>query len=259
MSLIEILDIIGLVLFLTCWYGYTVFARSMAKKTECLSSVLIIYRIDWMRHLLERDNRILDAALMGNIERNINFFASTTLLIIAGALTAMASATTLQKMTEAVSWIQPQSEAAIQFKLLFICAILVFTFFKFTWSLRQYGFAGVMIGAAPNVEDSNATVKMKRAFARNAGKIIDQAMHNFNNGLRAYYFALAALGWFVNAYVFVGLGMAVVYILYRREFHSRTLTMLKEGLSMSSYYLSLQNEKKREEEKREGEKTAQGL
>ncbi|AWB67236.1 DUF599 domain-containing protein [Saccharobesus litoralis] len=248
---LDLLDVISLAVFMFVWYGYTIFARGRAKRTTCLSSVLIIYRIDWMRHLLERDNRILDAALMGNIEKNINFFASTTLLIIAGALTAMASADTLQQMTQTVDWVDRQTEAEIQFKLLFICAILVFTFFKFTWALRQYGFAGVMIGAAPNHNDPNATIQMKRAFARNAGKIIDQAMHNFNNGLRAYYFALAALGWFINPFVFIGLGLAVVYVLYRREFYSRTLKMLEEGLVMSSYYLSIQQEKQKEEEKRQ--------
>ncbi len=238
------LDVLALSIFLLSWYGYIIFARRKAKTTQSLTSVLIIYRIDWMRHLLERDNRILDASLMGNIERNINFFASTSLLIIAGSLTAIASADTLQRLTENIPWVYPQTEAAIQFKLLFICGILVVTFFKFTWALRQYGFAGVMIGAAPNLGDSSATIQMKRTFARNSGKIIDKAMHNFNDGLRAYYFALAALGWFINPFILIALAWFIVFILYRREFHSSTLKTLVDGLQMSSYYLSLRDDEK---------------
>ena len=49
---------------------------------------------------------------------------------------------------------------------------------------------------------------------------------NFNNGLRAYYFALAALTWFLHPWLMVAATGWVVYILYQREFHSKTLIAL---------------------------------
>ena len=52
------------------------------------------------------------------------------------------------------------------------------------------------------------------------------AAETFNDGLRAYYFAFAALGWFFSPLAFV-LGTAgVVYILYQREFRSDVLAVL---------------------------------
>ena len=49
---------------------------------------------------------------------------------------------------------------------------------------------------------------------------------NFNNGLRAYYFALAALTWFLHPWLMVAATGWVVYILYQRELHSKTLAAL---------------------------------
>jgi uncharacterized membrane protein len=47
-----------------------------------------------------------------------------------------------------------------------------------------------------------------------------------NHGLRAFYFALAALTWFLHPWLFVAASAFVVYVLYQREFHSTTLHAL---------------------------------
>jgi uncharacterized membrane protein len=47
--------------------------------------------------------------------------------------------------------------------------------------------------------------------------------------LRAYYFSLAALGWFVHPWVFVTATTLVTVVLYLREHHSRTMKMLLPG------------------------------
>jgi uncharacterized membrane protein len=59
------------------------------RDTACLASVLHLYREDWMRRMLLRDNRIADASVIGNLERNASFFASSTLIILAGILTVL--------------------------------------------------------------------------------------------------------------------------------------------------------------------------
>jgi uncharacterized membrane protein len=61
-------------------------------------------------------------------------------------------------------------------------------------------------------------------------KMASKASGNFNNGLRSYYFAMAALGWFLNAWVLIGLSVFVVFILYRREFKSDTLGIMMDDL-----------------------------
>jgi uncharacterized membrane protein len=60
------------------------------------------------------------------------------------------------------------------------------------------------------------------AYAEEVGDILSLAGASFNGGLRAYYFALAALAWFIGPYVFSFATLWVVMILIRRQFVSRT-------------------------------------
>jgi uncharacterized membrane protein len=45
--------------------------------------------------------------------------------------------------------------------------------------------------------------------------------------LRAYYFALAALGWFVHPLVFIAAILWIVLVLLRRQFLSHTLRSIQ--------------------------------
>jgi uncharacterized membrane protein len=55
------------------------------------------------------------------------------------------------------------------------------------------------------------------------------AAETFNDGLRAYYFSFAACAWFFSAWIFVATTAGVIYVLYRREFHSDVVALLREG------------------------------
>ena len=52
------------------------------------------------------------------------------------------------------------------------------------------------------------------------------ASGNFNNGLRAYYFGVAALSWFLHPVLMMIMTVSVIYVLHEREFRSRTLQIL---------------------------------
>jgi uncharacterized membrane protein len=84
------LELASLVWFLICWLGYSLYSQHAADKRPCLSNTLDLYRTDWMRVMLSRENRISDASVVGNLERNGAFFASSCLLILAGIITALA-------------------------------------------------------------------------------------------------------------------------------------------------------------------------
>ncbi|KAJ8134706.1 hypothetical protein OY671_012081, partial [Metschnikowia pulcherrima] len=75
--------------FAICWGGYTRYAIWKGRDTACSASVSHSYREDWMRRMSSRDNRIADASVIGNSERNASFFASSTSIILAGILTVL--------------------------------------------------------------------------------------------------------------------------------------------------------------------------
>ncbi|MAA72533.1 MAG: hypothetical protein CL679_12505 [Bermanella sp.] len=210
---------VAFVVFVCVWVGYSYFAKYMAKRTHCLASVLDLHRVSWMERMMLRENRIGDAALLANLERNVNFMASTTVIIVAAVLTALTSAS---------KWVMLESVGSDfnHYKLGLLLFIMVYAFFSFTWSLRQYGFGSVLVGAAPMPDQDQFNARQRKEYAYSTGKILDQAGHAFNYGLRAYYFAMATLAWFIHPVLFMLATFLVVSVLYRREFSSKALKLL---------------------------------
>lgn len=221
-----LLDLIAVIWFFVLWIGYTLFAKRRAKVVSCLSFELRRKRTDWMQKMLLRDNKMADVGLISTLERNVTFFASSSLLILAGLLTAMSSAEKLSLMlSNLVPWAN-YTEGSVQLKLLLLTFIFVFAFFQFTWSLRQYGFCGVLIGAAP--DGRNLNEEDQALYANRAAKVIDQAGHSFNYGLRSIYFSLSALSWFIDPILFMVSAVVVMIVMKQREFHSKVLKALQE-------------------------------
>lgn len=225
---IGILNWIGLGWFLFCWVAYSRFAKHMAKKTASLSSVMHVHRINWMRRVLQREVRVSDAALLANLERNVTFFASSCVLILAGLLTALTAIEEVQETLAGVNLAAVDSLLALELKVIVMIGVFIYAFFTFTWSMRQFGFASVLVGAAPMPDDNSVTAAERRSFAIYGAKIIDQASHSYNYGLRSFYFSLALISWFINPWLFMLAAAAVVGVLYEREFLSASLKSLQK-------------------------------
>ncbi|MBL4900505.1 MAG: DUF599 domain-containing protein [Colwellia sp.] len=224
---LSLIDIIALSIFFLCWSGYTWFARHKAKTTDCLARSLNQHRIHWMYETIGREIRVSEAALLSNLERSITFFASSTLLILAGILALFAQIDTLKSVIFSMPYADHVSHFSIQIKLSLLAFIFVLSFFQFTWSMRQHGFVNIMVGAAP-LDTSGLNDNLK-AYAQQIAKVQDQAAHSYNYGLRSYYFALAAICWFFHPFLFISMSIWVVYTLYMREFNSKSVKALTAG------------------------------
>ena len=214
-------DYVAVSYFLLIWIGYNTFSKRMATKTHCLASILHVHRVWWMQRMLKRENRVADAALLANLERNVNFFASTTMLVIAAILTALTSNYNFTMFDSGAI-----GNENSQLKLFMLLAIMAYAFFSFTWSLRQFGFASVLIGAAPDISQLDITAKQRKEYAYSTAQVMDQASHAFNYGLRAYYYLLASITWFIHPLAFMLATTWVVVILYRREFRSKPVEVM---------------------------------
>jgi uncharacterized membrane protein len=215
-------SIIAFVWFMVCFYGYMIYSKRMALTTQSLSSVLHQYRQAWMEQMLTRDVRVADTTALANLERSVAFFASATMLILAGLVTVMGSTDKVIDLVADVPFAIHASRSEWELKLLLLVGLFMYAFFKFTWSLRQYGFCAVMLGGAPT-PDAPVSERERRASAIRIAHVASLAANNFNQGLRTYYFSLAVLGWFINPWLFIALSGGIVWVLYRREFKSRTL------------------------------------
>jgi uncharacterized membrane protein len=217
-SQIPLSDVVSLVWFVLVWTGYTVYADRSARRTQSLRAVMHAYRLQWMQQMLVRDNRVADVNILRNLLGGVSFFASTTLLILAGVVTVLGSTDKAIELVRDLPFAARMTLVQWELKLLALAVIFVYAFFKFTWALRQFNYCSTLIGAAPKGPDV--------AFARRAAEVATNASRDFNQGLRAYYFSLAALAWFVSPWAFVAATTLVVVVLYVREYRSSALRTL---------------------------------
>lgn len=223
------LNILALVWFLTCFNGYMRYARARNYRSNAaspsLASEMHRYRHQWMEKVLMREMRVADAAMIANLEKSVAFFASTTMLILAGLITILGSTEKAIDLISALPFAVEMQRAEWEMKVIMMILLFAYAFFKFTWSLRQYGFVTIMVGGAPLPTDECNTIE-KQAWARKMASMASMAANNFNIGLRTYYFSISMLTWFIHPVLFMLSSSLVVYILFRREFKSSTLKIL---------------------------------
>lgn len=223
-------NIASVLWFMLCFRGYVWYTARRSLDTPTLAFAMHRYRKQWIRKALRRDNRIADTNIVANLERNVSFFASTTLFILAGLMTVLGSASdTVIQILNDIPLSDHSTKGQWMLKVLMLICLFVYAFFKFTWALRQFGYVLVMLGGVPEAYEQPSDEESNR-HAESISLLASKAAGNFNNGLRTYYFCMAVLGWFVNFWLFMTLTALVMAVLYRREFRSDTLGILMSDL-----------------------------
>ena len=216
-------EILALVFFMSSWVGYALYSRSASHHTQSLLALTNSYRFKWMQQMLARENRMADANILGNLMRSVVFFASTTIFFVIGLMSMLGYQEKAAMIVQSIPFAKPVSGFMWEIKIFLLMIIFIYAFFKYSWSLRQYNFACVFVAAAP----SNKAPEEHAGLATKGAFLMESAAEHFNNGLRAYYFGLAALAWFVHPYLFILATVWVLLVTYRREFASRTLKHLR--------------------------------
>ncbi|MCG8545079.1 MAG: DUF599 domain-containing protein [Alphaproteobacteria bacterium] len=220
------IDVIAILVFLLCWAGYTVFSDRHGTDGNNLIGTMARQREAWMRQMLRRDNRMVDIQIIRNLTRTGVFFASTTILILAGLVTILGATDQAIGLVANVPLVSELSPLEWEMRLIGLILIFVYAFFKFAWSIRQLSYCAIQIGAMePAGEADDACAERCILIA----KLSTLAGRHFNRGLRGYYFATALLAWFIHPFALIVAAVWVVLVLYRREFHSRTLDILRSS------------------------------
>lgn len=219
---VPLTDLVVLAWFVFCWAGYAFFANSKSGKTASLLVAMRIYRRDWFTNMLGRENRISDIGALNSLLSGTTFFASTSLLILGGLAAMLGTTSKVIDVFADIPFAHHDSELVWLIKIGALMAVFIYAFFKFTWSIRQYNFCAVLVGAAPLTDKPEE----HEDFVSTLTSVTSLAAESNNQGLRAFYFALAALTWFVHPWLFAVGSALVVHVLYRREFHSPALLAL---------------------------------
>lgn len=205
--------------FVAIWFGYTFFAEHSRAASGNLIDGMAVQRRQWMIAMLKRDNRMVDIQVVNALLRSGRFFASTAILIVAGLLAVLGATETAIALVMDLPFTVSTSREVWEAKVLFMILVFIYAFFKFVWSMRQYNYCSILVGAAPAASDLPDDYE---ELGGSIATLASLAAKHSNRGIRAYYFGLAALGWFVHPWVLLAASVWVVMVLCRREFLSRT-------------------------------------
>lgn len=220
------LDQLACVIFFSGWLCYSWLADHTRLQQRSISAVMTEYRRRWLLVTLQRELRMVDTSIQGNLLQGVVFFASTTIIVIGGLLALLGSGDKALQVLGSLPFITPTSRELWEFKLLLLLGIFVYAFFKFSWAFRLFNYCSILIGSLPMA--IHAEQESAQQLAERAARLNCRAAYHFNNGVRAYFFALAALAWFLHPGWFILATLWIIGVMVRREFFSTPLRILRE-------------------------------
>lgn len=218
-------DWLSLAVFFACWAGYAWYSEHSRHGAGGLNRTSQAFRLQWAYRMLEREVRVMDSTLVGNLMTSVSFYANTTIYIIAGLVAALGASDKLVSFTADLPFAGAGNRELLELKLMLVLLAFVFAYFKFTWSIRQFNLLSILVGAAPLGQAGEPGID---AYARRLAGANSLAGDDFNRGIRAYYFGLAASGWLLNAWALGALALAVLIVLFRRDYRSPALHVLRD-------------------------------
>lgn len=213
-------DLAAILLFLASWFGYAFLTRRSRFAGRTLGRRMDVQREQWMKTMMRRDLRMIDTQIMSGLQQGTGFFASTCIFAIGGCFALMGAAERITAVAADLPFEGLLDRGLLEVKLLGLVLIFSHAFFKFAWAYRLFNYCSILVGAVPmrseaDVEPARAQRALDRALTMNR-----IAARHFNSGLRAIFFAIAYLGWFLGPYVLMVTTLAVLIVIAHRQFFS---------------------------------------
>lgn len=218
-------DLAALALFVALWLGYGPAQRWFGPAT--INARLHRVRVLWMHSMMRRDNRIADSSLIGHVVHSASFFASTSLIAIGALLGVLTGLERLQTALEGLGLGADRHVLAA--RVLLPLLVLVHGLFKLTWALRQLNYSVALMGAIP-VEVPREPLRGE--LAERLGAVLTSALATFNDGIRSYYFALAAVLWLAGPWALTLGGAALFALLMFRQLRSGIAAEFAEAVRL---------------------------
>lgn len=218
MPLFSTLDLAALACFIGAWIGYAIALENSGYGKRGLNAHMNRYRHLWMEEMLARNVRIVDTQIVAALQNGNAFFASTSLIAVGGSLTLLHSTDQMLEVIGALPFGARTTATQWQAKTMGLAIIFVYAFFKFAWSYRLFNYVAIMVRGTPPMEQKDTADA--KAYIGRVSRLSEVAGQHFNRGQRAFFFALGYLGWFVGPWVFIVATIAVVVVMWRRQFPS---------------------------------------
>jgi uncharacterized membrane protein len=211
------LDLAALIVFVAGWLLHQPVLKRISHRGGTISTDMTVVRRQWMANMVGRDNRLMDSQLMGHLLSSASFFASANLIIIAAAAGALFRSDATHTTVAHLAPVDTGPHWLFEGKLALVVLTLARGLLDFVWSIRQMNYTLAAIGATPSPSQAPGLLK---AYGEAVASVLNPALTSFNNGVRAYYFALAAAAWIVGAWAMIAGVIGAVALLYARQVNS---------------------------------------
>lgn len=207
-------DWLGLAVFLISVIGYRFFLSLMLKKRpdNLFLGKLQQYRKAWIEcHSGGKDSVVVVQTLRNTI-MSASFMASTSVILIMGAFNLLYTIGTAEKGKTlfGAGTSEPSVEA---FKILLIIIILSYSFFNFTWYIREINYMSFILNIP---KDQLDRIEGGDSTAQIAGMFLTSGIF-FSLGMRGYYFLIPLMLWFFSPLLMIFSCLALFYVLIRRD------------------------------------------
>ncbi|MBU0728359.1 MAG: DUF599 domain-containing protein [Proteobacteria bacterium] len=205
-------DWIALGLYLSGLFGYRYFLAFMLRNRphSLFLGKLQEYRNAWIGAYSGGKEGIVVVQTLRNMIMSASFLASTAVILIMGALNLLPG---LGATARVADFAGASNDSLTGFKVLLIIIILSYSFFKFTWYIREVNYMSVILNIAKDkldeIEGGDSTPDIARMF-------LTSGIH-FSLGVRGYYFLVPLLMWFFSPILMSIASVLIVYILIRRD------------------------------------------
>ena len=209
-------DVFAFAFFVVAWAVYH-FGIEYGSRSG-LNASMAEYRMRWMAEMSRRDNRIVDANIMTSLQNGTAFFASTSLLAIGASATLLRASDDAVKIASDLPFGIAATRVLFEVKVIGLLLIFGYAFFKFAWAYRLFNYAAVLVGATPAASSPDA--EERALISGRAGRMGVAAARHFTRGQRAFFFALAYLGWFLSPWALLGTTAFVMTVMWTRQYTS---------------------------------------
>lgn len=207
-SYVDLIALLVSVLLLLAYHWWL--ARKVLKNPAYTVQALTrIARTDWVEAIMrESGKELLAVQTLRNSTMAATFLASTSVLLIIGALTLSGQGDKLESTWHALNMFGGRYSELWMAKLLFILLDLFAAFFCFTMAVRVFNHVGYMVTVPEDLRHGAITPPLVATHLNRAGTF-------YSYGMRAYYFVVPLVFWLFGPHFLLAATVGLVVVLAR--------------------------------------------
>jgi uncharacterized membrane protein len=208
---------VAITLLFAAWWLYSPILKLFGRGT--LNAQLGVVRLRWMSLSIARQNRTFDALLLNQVISSVAFFGSATLIVVAGLIGTFANVKAVHAVIADLHFFAPMSVELLAINLGAVALILGISFFSFTYPLRKLIYTVALMGGLPEQAPMTPALTIQ---SQATATVLSEAIRSFNNGIRGYYYAVAALFLLAGPVACICATCLVMAMLFWRQTMTRT-------------------------------------